>query len=120
MKKILSIMAIVAVALTFGVAYADDMPFDRVLETSAYLGVISPNLDTGFKGAAEGGVREEDHGYSIIDTLSPAGFHQEVWGVIKSETMGAKGVAPGGVRSEELGFSIIDILSPTGVSRDLP
>lgn len=123
MKKLLSIMAIVAVALTFGVAYADQMPQDRVWEDSAYLGVISPKLDIGFTGAAGGGLREEtmEHGYSIIDDLSPAGFHKEAWGVIKPEfkpvTSGAKGEAAGGMR-EDKDFSIIDTLSPTGVVRE--
>jgi hypothetical protein len=127
MKKVLSIMAVVAVALTFGVAYADQMPLDREIEASAYLGVISLKLDAGFKGVAAGGVREEDHGYSIIDDLSPAGVVRDTGGLgktqideVKGEKMGAKGVAAGGMRSEEYGFSFIDTLSPTGVSRDLP
>ncbi|HWR72282.1 MAG TPA: hypothetical protein VN604_03850 [Nitrospirota bacterium] len=120
--KILSVVAVVVLALTFGVAYADQMPLDREKEVSAYIGVVSPKLDTGFTGAAAGGLREEEmeHGYSIIDDLSPAGFHKEAWGVIKSEAGGVKGVAAGGMRSEELGYSFIDTLSPTGVSRDLP
>ena len=122
MKKVLTIMAIMAVALTFGVAYADQMPFDREIEASVYLGVVSPKLDAEFTGAAGGGLRVEEmeHGYSIIDDLSPAGFHKEAWGIVKADTTGAKGVAAGGMRLEEEGYSFIDTLSPTGVSLDLP
>lgn len=127
MKKTLSIMAGIAVALTFGVAYADQMPWDRLIENSAYLGVVSPKPDTAFTGVAAGGLRDEkmEHGYSIIDTLSPTGVVQDsgktqLDDIAFSKVSGTKGAAPGGMRSEEHGYSIIDTLSPTGVSRDLP
>lgn len=64
MKKIISLVTIGVFALTFGLAFADEMPGSKARESGAYYGETTLKHDIGptewgVKGAAPGGVREE-------------------------------------------------------------
>lgn len=61
MKKIISLVTIGVFALTFGLAFADEMPDTKARESGAYYGetTLKHDIGWGVKGAAPGGVREE-------------------------------------------------------------
>lgn len=130
MKKILTYLAVAAFALTFGVAFADEMPGTRAFDTGAYYGRALTGLEMGVKGAAPGGIREDVlyKSESALGSLffgAPAesiDLPDPYRGFLKVENKRwseAKGAAPGGIRSEIHDVSIIDTLSPTGVRREV-
>lgn len=102
MKVILSLLTAVVFTFAFGVAFADEMPETRAIESGAYLGVALTEHGIGIKGAAPGGVREDVLEKSTMTFESLFGSESidlpdPYRGLVKHEA-GVKGAAPGGVR----------------------
>ena len=107
MKVILSILTAVVFTFAFGLAFADEMPETRAIESGAYLGVALTEHGIGIKGAAPGGVREDVLEKSAMTFESLFGSWESIdqpdpyRGLVTHEA-GVKGAAPGGVREAEI------------------